>query len=136
MRLFIKVFAYSLNLVSFSWPRWCLLPPMLLTTPGIHWCRIFYLPQRACRLFKNVPKICNLPPGLELFIFLSWNEKEICPVKFIKPMIRAQKLIHSDPLFMHKSGQDKIPLTTFKVRATFSKALVRMGLEPKDNGFH
>ena len=57
-------------------------------------------------------------------------------MKFIKSMIRAQKLIHSDPLFVLKSGQDKILLTTFKVGATLSKALIRMGLKPKDYGFH
>ena len=34
------------------------------------------------------------------------------------------------------SWKVKIPLRTLKVRATLSKALIRMGLEPKDYGFH
>ena len=51
-------------------------------------------------------------------------------------MIRAKKLTGSDPFFMVKYGEEKVPLTTFKVRAKLSKALVRMGLEPKDYDFY
>ena len=61
---------------------------------------------------------------------------DICPVKSLKTMICIQKLTDSDPLFVIGSGGTKIPVTTFKVRATLSKALVKMGLEPKDYGFH
>ena len=61
---------------------------------------------------------------------------EICPVRSIKAMICIQKLRDSDPLFVVQIGQNKVPLTTFKVRAMLSKALVRMELEPKDFGFH
>ena len=61
---------------------------------------------------------------------------DICPVRSLKTMICIQKLTESDPLFVIQSGDKKIPVTTFKVRATLSKALVKMGLEPKDYGFH
>ena len=61
---------------------------------------------------------------------------DICPVRSLKTMICIQNLTESDPLFVIQSGDKKIPVTTFKVRATLSKALVKMGLEPKDYGFH
>ena len=61
---------------------------------------------------------------------------EICPVRSIKAMIRVQRLTDSATLFVIYIGQEKVPLTTFKVRAVLSKALLRMGLEPKDFSFH